>query len=162
MCIRDRVKGYKRLGHIRNEYIIREPDIVSINELIENNRNSWKQHLERMDNTRFPKLAYEYEPVGWRSVGRQVTRLQESWGRNRKDPIHEVMMMMVINPNFRRFPHTPFLLFLVESSSFYIRRATTNFQWTIFVVVYLVFCPKAGIQMVKALQAILSLSLIHI
>ena len=97
MCIRDRtwtvrrkdwcqlqaaelrsVKENTRLDHIRSEYIGREVDIVSLNELIQNYRNCWKQHLERMDNTRFPKLAYEYEPVGRRSVGRPVTRWRES------------------------------------------------------------------------------------
>ena len=101
-CLRS-VKGYTRLDHIRNEYIRRELDIVSLNDLIQNYRNCWKQNLQRIKNTRFPKLGYENESVGRRSEGRPVTRWRESWGPNRRNPMHEVMMMMMIQTNSKAF-----------------------------------------------------------
>ena len=57
MHIRDlRFFSYSRIDHIRNEYIRQELDIVSLNHLIQNYINCWKQNLERMDNTWFLNL----------------------------------------------------------------------------------------------------------
>lgn len=69
-----KTKGCTRMDKIRNEEIRTELQIFSINDKIDNYRNNWLQHINRMDNSRLPKALYTYRPLGSRNVGRPEKR----------------------------------------------------------------------------------------
>jgi uncharacterized Fe-S cluster-containing protein len=64
------VKGYTRLDEIRSEVIKKELEISGIQDVRSKRRQNWINHLERMDNTRFPTHALNYKPRGRRDRGR--------------------------------------------------------------------------------------------
>ena len=68
------VKRCSRLDRIRNENIREELKIYNLNERIEENREKWKEHLNRMENERIPKIIRGYRPKGKRSLGRPRKR----------------------------------------------------------------------------------------
>jgi hypothetical protein len=51
-----RVKGCTRVDRIRNIDIRAELNIYIINNRLEENKEKWKQHIDRMTETRIPKL----------------------------------------------------------------------------------------------------------
>ncbi|KAJ4434991.1 hypothetical protein ANN_23563 [Periplaneta americana] len=51
------IAGISLLGHQRNEDIKRKLKIYNINDRIKSNKNNWKEHIERMDEERFPKVV---------------------------------------------------------------------------------------------------------
>jgi hypothetical protein len=55
MCFLRSDKGYTRLDKIRSEVIRKEPEISGIRDVRSKHKQSWINHLERMDNTRLPK-----------------------------------------------------------------------------------------------------------
>lgn len=69
-----RVKGCTRMDQIRNEDIREELQIYSIKEKITNNKEQWKEHIERMAESRLPKRIQNYFPRGRRDVGRPRKR----------------------------------------------------------------------------------------
>lgn len=64
------VKGCTRQDRIRNEEIRGELDIYNMNQRLKNYKQQWWEHIERMDDTRLPKIIRQYKPLGRRSVGR--------------------------------------------------------------------------------------------
>ena len=56
------VKGYTRLDKIRSEVIRKELEISGILDVRSRHKQNWINHLERMDNTRLPKHAFNYKP----------------------------------------------------------------------------------------------------
>jgi hypothetical protein len=72
------IKGYTILDKIRNEVIRKELEISGIQGV--RYKQNWINHLERMDNTRLPKHAfnYEYKPRGRR---RDRGRPRKRWQR---------------------------------------------------------------------------------
>ena len=64
------VTGYTRLDKIRSEVIGKELEISGIQDERLKCKKNWINHLERMDNTRLPKHAVNYEPRGRRDRGR--------------------------------------------------------------------------------------------
>jgi hypothetical protein len=64
------VKGYTRLDKIRSEVIRKEIEISGIQEVSTRHKQNWINHLERMDNIRLPKHAFNYQPRGIRDCGR--------------------------------------------------------------------------------------------
>jgi predicted ArsR family transcriptional regulator len=69
------VKGYTRLDKITSEIIRKELQISGIQEMSIKHQN-WINHLERMDNTRLPKHALNYQPRERRDRGRPRKRWQ--------------------------------------------------------------------------------------
>ena len=69
-----KVKGCSRRDHIRNETIREELEIFNINERINDYKEKWKNHINRMDSTRIPHLIHKYQPRGRRDVGRPRKR----------------------------------------------------------------------------------------
>ncbi|XP_073991824.1 uncharacterized protein [Rhodnius prolixus] len=69
-----RVKGCTKRERIRNVDIREELDIYNINEFIEEIRDRWREHLNRMSTTRVPVMVNKYRPRGQRSVGRPLKR----------------------------------------------------------------------------------------
>jgi hypothetical protein len=45
---------------------------------ISEHRNKWKAHLQRMEHTRIPLQAYQYQPSGKRDIGRPRRRWRET------------------------------------------------------------------------------------
>jgi hypothetical protein len=70
------VKGYKRLDKIRSEVIIKELKISGIQDVRSKYKQNWINRLERMENTRLPKLALNYKPRGRRNRGSPRKRWQ--------------------------------------------------------------------------------------
>ena len=60
------VTGYSRLDKIRSEVIRKELEISGIQDVRLKYKQTWINHLERMDNTRLPKHALNYKPRGQR------------------------------------------------------------------------------------------------
>jgi hypothetical protein len=70
------VTGYTWLGKIRSEVIRKEPEISGIQDVRLKYKHNWINHLERTDNTRLPKHALNYKPLGRRDRGRPRKRWQ--------------------------------------------------------------------------------------
>ena len=70
------VKGYTSLYKIRSEVTGKELEISGIQDVRSKHKQNWINHLERMDNTRLPKHALNYEPRGRRGRGRPRKRWQ--------------------------------------------------------------------------------------
>jgi len=69
------VTGYTRLDKIRSEVIRKELEISGIQDVRPKYKQNWINHLERMDdNTRLPKHALNYKPLGRRDRGRPRKR----------------------------------------------------------------------------------------
>jgi hypothetical protein len=68
------VKGYTRLDKIRSEVIRKEIEIYGIQDVRSKHEQNWINHLERMDDTSFPKHALNYKPRGRRDRGRPRKR----------------------------------------------------------------------------------------
>jgi hypothetical protein len=61
------VAGYTRRDEISN-LIIRELQILNINDKITDKRREWHDHIERIDSYRTARKAAEYKPTGHRDV----------------------------------------------------------------------------------------------
>jgi len=70
------VKGYTRLDKIRSEVIRKELELSGIQDVRSKYKQNWINHLERMDNNRFPKHVLNYKPRGRRDSGRPRKRWQ--------------------------------------------------------------------------------------
>lgn len=73
-----KTKGCTREDRIRNEEIRKELEAEAVNSRMDRYRKRWLQHVGRMEDTRLPKLAFQYAPKGKRDVGRPRTRWKET------------------------------------------------------------------------------------
>jgi hypothetical protein len=71
-------KGCAKPHHISNEMIRTELNIYPVNDTIEQYRNNWLQHINRMEDTRLPKRALQYRPSGKRDLGRPKIRWRDT------------------------------------------------------------------------------------
>jgi len=71
--------GYTKLDRQRNVDIRERLKVQSIVEEIQTYQKNWKEHVERMQDGRFPKLALKYQPVGKRSRGRPKKRWKDQF-----------------------------------------------------------------------------------
>jgi len=76
MCFLRSVKRYTRLDKIRSEVIRKELEISGIQDLRSKYKQNWINYLERTDNTRLPKHAFNYKPRGRRFRGNPRKRWQ--------------------------------------------------------------------------------------
>jgi len=58
------VKGYTRLDKIRSEVIRKELEISGIQDVRSKHKQTWINHLERVDNTRLLYNEYQVFPGG--------------------------------------------------------------------------------------------------
>jgi hypothetical protein len=65
-----RTAGYTKLDKKRNTEILWELKINSVLEHIDQYRNNWKQHVQRMDWSCIPRQMMTYHPKGKRSLRR--------------------------------------------------------------------------------------------
>ena len=72
------IKGVTRMDRIRNVDIRNELEIDDILKLIERGQLRWFGHVKRMENARYPRKFFEWQPDGTRPVGRPKRR----WGEN--------------------------------------------------------------------------------
>jgi len=70
------VKGYTRLDEIRSEIIRKELDIPGIQDVRTKYKQTWINHLARMDNNRLPKHTLNCKPRGRRDRGHPRKRWQ--------------------------------------------------------------------------------------
>jgi hypothetical protein len=70
--------GYTKLDKKRNTEILLELKINSALEHIEQYRNNWKQHAQRMDRSRVPRQMMTYRAKGKRSLGRPLKHWRET------------------------------------------------------------------------------------
>ena len=71
------IKGCTILDKIRNEDIRKELKIFNLCDRIQEYRTKWKDHVQRMPETRFPRAALDYSPKGRRDRGRPRKRWTE-------------------------------------------------------------------------------------
>ena len=97
------VKGYTRLDKIRNEIIIKELEISGIHDVRTKYKQNWINHLERMDNTRLPKHALNYEPRGRRDQDAPGNDGNASMPEQvkRPNPWRKMMMMTMMMKKFK-------------------------------------------------------------
>jgi hypothetical protein len=69
--------GLTRLDRQRNPEIRNILKVDNIVEDIKQYQRRWVDHLERMDRSRLPKLAFQYQPRGWRDRGRPRARWKD-------------------------------------------------------------------------------------
>jgi hypothetical protein len=66
--------GYTKLDINRSTEILRELKINSVLEHIDQYRNNWKQHVQRMDWSRIPRQLMTYRQKGKKSLSRPLKR----------------------------------------------------------------------------------------
>lgn len=71
-----KTEGCALRDRIRNEDIRAELNIYSMNDRIKQGRIKWKQHVERMEESRITKQI-KYKPQGRHAVGRPRRRWPE-------------------------------------------------------------------------------------
>jgi hypothetical protein len=69
--------GLTRLNRQRNPEIRNSLKVGNIVEDIKQYQRRWVDHLERMDRSRLPRLAFQYQPQGWRDRGRPRARWKD-------------------------------------------------------------------------------------
>ena len=68
------VAGCKLLDKRKSEDIRNELNIFKLMDKIEQYRNDWREHVQRMKEERIPKIILDYKPKGKRNVGRPKKR----------------------------------------------------------------------------------------
>jgi hypothetical protein len=63
-----KTKGCTKLDHVTNEIIRTELNTCPVNDTIEQYRNNWLQHINRMQDTRLQKRALQCRPSGKRDL----------------------------------------------------------------------------------------------
>jgi hypothetical protein len=96
------VTGYTRLDKIRSEVIRKEREISGIQGVRLKYKQNWMNHLERTDDTRLPKHALNYKPLGRRYRGRPRKRWQcvDVGTGQRPNTWRKMMMMMICSVHF--------------------------------------------------------------
>jgi hypothetical protein len=82
-----------RQDRLTNEAIRKKTlNVNSLNDTISKYRDSWFNHMRRMDRNRFPRYMLSYKPTRKRSPGRPRKRwISVVWGAaTDKNPMHEV------------------------------------------------------------------------
>jgi len=69
--------GYTLYDHMTNDHIHRKLQITGIPDKIDEYRQNWFQHLQRMQQNRIPLKSYYYRPQGRRTIGRLKKRWRE-------------------------------------------------------------------------------------
>jgi len=69
--------GYTLYDHKTNDYIRSELRITGILDKIDEYRQNWLLHLQRMPQNRMPLKSYCYRPQGRRTIGRPKKRWRE-------------------------------------------------------------------------------------
>jgi hypothetical protein len=69
-----KVKGCTRADRIRNVDIRTQLNVYNINNRSEENKEKWKEHRDRMTESRIPKLILQYQPKGKNDIGRPKKR----------------------------------------------------------------------------------------
>ncbi|KAJ4431286.1 hypothetical protein ANN_19883 [Periplaneta americana] len=72
------IAGVTILDRKRNEDIRKDLNIFNLTNRIESMRNGWYEHVRRMPTDRIPQQLLQYKPRGRRSVGRPITRWEDS------------------------------------------------------------------------------------
>lgn len=72
------IAGVTILDRRRNEDIRKDLKIFNLTNRIESMRNNWYEHVRRMPTDRIPQQLLQYKPRGRRSVGRPITRWEDS------------------------------------------------------------------------------------
>ncbi|KAJ4433726.1 hypothetical protein ANN_16037 [Periplaneta americana] len=70
-----RTAGYTLLDRKRNEEILEQLEVESVEEKITRYKFNWLDHVRRMENSRIPKIMMQYKPRGHRRPGRPLRRL---------------------------------------------------------------------------------------
>jgi hypothetical protein len=69
--------GLTRLDCQRNPEIRNSLKVDNIVEDIKQYQRRWVDHLKRMDRSRLPRLAFQYQPWGWQDRGRPRARWKD-------------------------------------------------------------------------------------
>jgi hypothetical protein len=69
--------GLTRLDRQRNPDMRNRLKVDNIAEDIKLYQKKWLDHLDRMDRSRLPKLAFQYQPLGRRDIGRPRRRWRD-------------------------------------------------------------------------------------
>ncbi|KAJ4434293.1 hypothetical protein ANN_22845 [Periplaneta americana] len=70
-----RTAGYTLLDRKRNEEILEQLEVESVEEKISRYKFNWLDHVRRMENSRIPKIMTQYKPRGHRRPGRPLRGL---------------------------------------------------------------------------------------
>jgi hypothetical protein len=73
-----KTKGCTKLDQITNEMIRTELNMYLVNDIIEQCRNNWFQHINRVQGRRLPKRALQYRPSGKRNIERPKKRWRDA------------------------------------------------------------------------------------
>ena len=72
-----RTAEYSLFGHNRNEDILEEMKVETVDERLRGHKRNWLQHVTRMSNNKMPKIMLKYIPNERRLLGRPFKRLSD-------------------------------------------------------------------------------------
>ncbi|KAK9884597.1 hypothetical protein WA026_007437 [Henosepilachna vigintioctopunctata] len=78
MKVLRRITGKTLLNGERSENVRNMCKVDSINDWVLNRKQEWKDHINRMDDTRIVRIARDRSPLGRRSVGRPRKRCSDN------------------------------------------------------------------------------------
>ena len=68
--------GYTLFDHERNEEILEELEVETVDEKLRKLKSNWQRHVTRVNNNRMRKIMLKYgRPNGRRRLGRRLKRL---------------------------------------------------------------------------------------
>lgn len=65
-----RVKCFTRSEKIHNDGIRNEVNILNLDQRIENHKQKWKEHIDRMDESKLPRQIRLWKPTDNRKIGK--------------------------------------------------------------------------------------------
>ncbi|KAJ4440667.1 hypothetical protein ANN_08814 [Periplaneta americana] len=85
-----RTAGYTLLDRKRNEEILEQLEVESVEEKINRYKLNWLDHVRKMENSRSPKIMMQYKPRGRRRPGRPLRRLLDGAETGLQRPTHSL------------------------------------------------------------------------
>ena len=71
--------GCKLLDKKRSSDIREQLGIFNTNNKLTQYKTNWREHIQRMDDNRLPKIIFNYKPEGRRNIGRPQTRWEDDF-----------------------------------------------------------------------------------
>ncbi|KAJ4431853.1 hypothetical protein ANN_20459 [Periplaneta americana] len=91
-----RTAGYTLLDRKRNEEILEQLEVESVEEKISRYKFNWLGHVRRMENSRIPKIMMHCKPRGHRRPGRPLRRLLDGAETDKNSIKHTTMRVLLL------------------------------------------------------------------
>ena len=90
------VKWCSKLDLIKNEARREELQVINLYERLKDYKQRWKEHFERVSDSRLTKQVWKHNPIGHRCVGSARKRwLEDLRRRNRQHVAYAVLLSLI-------------------------------------------------------------------